>query len=117
MSDTELCYMSAKRLASAYRRKKLSPVEVVDAVVAQIEKLNPKLNAFCLILPEQAHKEAKKAETAFRRNRKVGPLCGVPVSIKDLIFTKGIRTTGGSKIFEHFVPEEDEKRPTPCRRR
>ena len=108
MNDTDLCYMSARKLASAYRRRKLSPVEVVDAVLARIEELNPKLNAFCLLLPEQAREEAKKAEAAFRRNKRVGPLCGVPVSIKDLIFTKGIRTTGGSKIFEHFVPDEDE---------
>jgi aspartyl-tRNA(Asn)/glutamyl-tRNA(Gln) amidotransferase subunit A len=108
MSDTELCFKNAKTLASAYRRKKLSPVEVIDAVLARIERLNPRLNAFCLLLPEQARKEARKAELAFRRNKKVGPLCGIPVSIKDLIFTKGIRTTGGSRIYENFVPDEDE---------
>jgi aspartyl-tRNA(Asn)/glutamyl-tRNA(Gln) amidotransferase subunit A len=108
MSDIDLCYMSARKLASAYRRRTLSPVEVVDAVLARIETLNPTLNAFCLVLPEQAREEAKRAEVAFRRKKKVGPLCGIPVSIKDLIFTKGIRTTGGSKIFEHFVPDEDE---------
>ncbi len=108
MSDIELCYLSARKLASAYRRGKLSPVEVVDAILARIEKLNPKLNAFCLLLPEEARREAKKAEAAFRRKKKVGPLHGIPVSIKDLIFTKGIRTTGGSKMLEQFVPDEDE---------
>lgn len=108
MSDHEIGYMIAKKLAAAYRRGKLSPVEVVNAIFARIERLDPKLNAFCLLLPGQARKEAKRAETAFRRKKDVDPLCGIPVSIKDLIFTKGIRTTGGSRIFEHFVPEEDE---------
>jgi len=108
MSDTDLCFISAKKLASTYRQKKLSPVEVINAILARIEKLNPRLNAYCLILAEEARKEAKKAEIAFRRNKKVGPLCGIPVSVKDLVFTKGIRTTGGSKIFEQFIPDEDE---------
>jgi aspartyl-tRNA(Asn)/glutamyl-tRNA(Gln) amidotransferase subunit A len=108
VSDSELCFMTARQLASAYRRRKLSPVEVVDAVLARIEELNPKLNAFCLVRAKEARKEAKKAEQSFRRRSNVGPLCGVPVSIKDLIFTKDIRTTGGSKIFEQFIPDEDE---------
>ena len=108
MSDIDLCFMTARQLASAYRRRKLSPVEVVKAILARIEELNPKLNSFCLVRAQEARKEAKKAEQAFRRRGKVGPLCGVPVSIKDLIFTKGICTTGGSRIFESFVPDEDE---------
>jgi len=109
VSDSDLCFMTARQLASAYRRKKLSPVEVVDAVLARIERLNPKLNAFCLVRAEEARREAKRAEHTFRRRRKsIEPMCGIPVSIKDLAFTKGIRTTGGSRIFENFVPEQDE---------
>jgi len=101
--------MTARQLASAYRRKKLSPVEVVDAVLERIERLNPKLNAFCLIRAQEARREAKRAETVFKRRRNnIEPMCGIPVSIKDLIFTKGIRTTGGSRIFENFVPDQDE---------
>ncbi|GAB4339875.1 MAG: amidase [Candidatus Abyssubacteria bacterium] len=108
MTDTEICYLSARRLASAYHRRKLSPVEVINAVLNRIETLNPKVNAFCALVPDEARKQAKAAETALMRKKKVGPLCGIPVSIKDLIFTAGIRTTGGSRIYEHFVPEQDE---------
>ena len=107
MKPTDLCFWSAGEIADAVKKKKLSPVEVVDAVLARIEKINPKVNAYCTVVPEMARKAAKKAEMEVRRGKKVGPLHGVPVSIKDLTSTAGIRTTWGSKIYEHFVPEED----------
>lgn len=70
--------MSARQLASAYRRKKLSPVKVVDVVISRIEKLDPKLNAFCLLRPEEARKEAKRAENAFRAGKASGRSAGSP---------------------------------------
>jgi amidase len=72
-----------------------------------VEKINPKVNAYCTVVPEMALEAAKKAEAEIRRGGKLGPLHGIPVSIKDLTLTAGIRTTFGSKIFEHHVPTED----------
>jgi aspartyl-tRNA(Asn)/glutamyl-tRNA(Gln) amidotransferase subunit A len=107
MDAAELCYMPATELVAAIKAKKLSPVEVVDAVLARIERLNPKLNAYCTITAEAARAAAKEAEAAVMRGGPLGSLHGVPVSIKDLVTTKGVRTTYGSKLYEHFIPEED----------
>ena len=107
MDAAELCYMTATEMAAAIRAKKLSPVEVVDAVLSRIDRLNPTLNAYCTVTHEEARAAAKAAEAAVMRGEASGILHGVPVSIKDLVMTKGVRTTWGSKIFEHFVPEED----------
>ncbi len=107
MDATELCYTPATELATAIRSKQVSPVEVVDAVLARIERLNPKLNAYCTITAAAARAAAKEAEAAIMRGDSVGLLHGVPVSIKDLIVTKGVRTTHGSKLYEHLIPDED----------
>jgi aspartyl-tRNA(Asn)/glutamyl-tRNA(Gln) amidotransferase subunit A len=102
-----LCYMSAADLAAAIRAKNVSPVEVINAVLAQIERLNPKLNAFCLVTADSARQAAQTAEQAVMRGETLGPLHGVPVSIKDLVITKGVRTMRGSKLYEHDMPSED----------
>lgn len=107
MPDTDLCYMPATDLAAAIRAKNVSPVEVVNAVLAQIERLNPQLNAFCLVTADAARQAAQTAEQAVMRGETLGPLHGVPVSIKDLVITKGVRTMRGSKLYEHDVPSED----------
>ena len=107
MDTAELWYLSATELAVAIRTKKISPVEVVDAVLARIERLNPILNAYCTVTPDAARSAAKDAEAAVMRGESLGPLHGVPVSIKDTLMTKGVRTTWGSKAFEHFIPDED----------
>jgi len=106
MSD-ELCWRPATELVALIRSKKVSPVEVTQAVLARIERLNPLLNAFCTLTPEVARRAAKEAEIAVVKGEPVGPLCGLPVSIKDLVFTRGVRTTGGSRIYADFIPEED----------
>jgi Asp-tRNA(Asn)/Glu-tRNA(Gln) amidotransferase A subunit family amidase len=107
MDTTELCYTPATQLAAAIRAKHLSPVEVIDAVLTRIERLNPTLNAYCTLTADLARTAARAAEAAVMRGETVGPLHGVPYSLKDLTVTKGIRTTFGSKIFEHHVPTED----------
>ncbi|MBI3988932.1 MAG: amidase [candidate division NC10 bacterium] len=107
MPTDDLCYMPATEMAQAIRAKRVSPVEVIDAILARIERLNPGLNAYCTVTAEAARKAAREAEAAVLRGDPLGPLHGVPVSIKDLIITKGVRTTWGSKLYEHFVPEED----------
>jgi len=107
MGNLEICCLSAVEMAEAIRTKKLSPVEIMDAILHRIEQLNPKVNAYCTIVAESARKQANQAEAMVMRGEEIGPLHGVPVSIKDLIFTKGIRTTGGSKIYENFIPQQD----------
>lgn len=107
MDRAELCYTPATELVARIRKKDLSPVEVVDAALERIEQLNPKLNAYVTVTAEQAREAAKGAEAAVMRGDELGILHGVPVSIKDLVFTKGVRTSMGSMMFEHFTPEED----------
>jgi Asp-tRNA(Asn)/Glu-tRNA(Gln) amidotransferase A subunit family amidase len=107
MEATELCYTPATQLAAAIRTKQVSPVEVVDAVLARIERLNPRINASCTVTADLARTTARDVEAAVLRGEALRPLHGVPYSLKDLTPTKGIRTTFGSKIFEHHVPTED----------
>jgi amidase len=104
---TALCFTPATTLVRLIRQKKISPVEVVRAALERIERVNPKLNAYCTVVPDLALKAARAAERAVMKKGPLGPLHGVPVSIKDLVPTAGIRTTWGSKIYEHHVPEED----------
>lgn len=107
MRIDDVCFMSAVETAELVRHKKISPVEVVDALLVRIERVNPKVNAYCTLLADEARTNAREAEASVMRGEKLGPLHGVPFSIKDLVFTKGIRTTGGSKIYQNFVPEAD----------
>jgi amidase len=105
--DRDLCFVPATELAQLYRRRTVSPLEVMGAVLARIDAVNPQVNAYVTIAREAALAAARKATAALRRRATLLPLHGVPVSIKDLTTTKGIRTTWGSKIYEHHVPTED----------
>ncbi len=107
MTDRDLCLTPATELQRLYRARKTSPLEVMQAVLARVDAVNPRLNAIVTLARESALKEAKAATAALKKGRKLGALHGVPVTIKDLTQTKGIRTTWGSKIFEHHVPTED----------
>ncbi len=108
MASQELCWMPAADMAAAIKRRKLSPVEVMRAVLARIEQLNPRLNAFVTLTAEQALKDARAAERAvMNKGAKLGPLHGVPFSTKDLVITKGIRTTFGTRLYADNVPTED----------
>ncbi|HJV58479.1 MAG TPA: amidase [Methylomirabilota bacterium] len=108
MTDRDLCFVPATTLQRLYRSRKASPLEVMQAVLARIDAVNPRVNAYVTVARDQALAAAKKATAALgRKGARLGPLHGVPVSIKDLTPTKGIRTTWGSKIFEHHVPDED----------
>ncbi|MFH1618356.1 MAG: amidase family protein [bacterium] len=104
----ELCRLSAEETAALIRKKQISPVEVVVATLERIERLNPELNAFCTVAAESARKEAMAAEKAVMRSgAELGPLHGIPFSVKDLLATKGVRTTWGSKIYAGDIPDED----------
>ncbi len=107
MPDRDLCFIPATTLARLYRARRISPLEVTEAVLARIDAVNPKLNAYVTVARGSALEAARKATAALKRNAALPALHGVPVSIKDLTPTKGLRTTWGSKIFEHHVPDED----------
>ena len=107
MTTPDLVWIPATELAALIRSKKVSPVEVVDAVLARVERLNPTLNCFAAVTAEEARDAALSAEVAVMTGEELGPLHGVPVSIKDLLFTRRVPTTGGSRLFTDHVPEED----------
>ena len=107
MTDTALCYLTATELALKIRSGEISAVETMEAHLAQIEKVNPQVNAIVTLVPEMAMEAARKADEKLAQGGKLGPLHGLPVAHKDLVPTKGIRTTFGSPIFQDFVPEED----------
>ncbi len=101
-----IAFLSALDLRERYRRRELSPVEVADALLERIDRLNPRLNAFITVTPELAREQARVAERAYAAGD-AAPLAGIPISIKDLTPTKGIRTTRGSLVDPDWVPDED----------
>ena len=106
-SETELAFLSIEQAADLLRRREISPMELVDASLAQIERWNPAVNAFLTVLADSASRQARAAERELRRGRRRGPLHGIPISLKDNFWTRGVRTTAGSKILGDFVPDED----------
>ncbi len=108
MSTNDLLFLSATSAASLIRRKKLSPVEYIDAVLAAIEIQQPRLNAFVTITADRARDAARRAEQAVMNNDTLGPLHGVPVTIKDLFATAGVRTSYGSAVHADNVPDHDD---------
>jgi aspartyl-tRNA(Asn)/glutamyl-tRNA(Gln) amidotransferase subunit A len=107
MTPTDVCFTSALELAESIRRRALSPVEIVRAVLARIERLNHRLGAYVLIHAERALNDAHRAERSVMAGEPLGPLHGVPLSIKDNLWTAGDRTTFGSRLFADFVPPDD----------
>jgi Asp-tRNA(Asn)/Glu-tRNA(Gln) amidotransferase A subunit family amidase len=105
MSD--LTFLSAVSMAEQIRQKKLSPLELVEAHLSRIEKLNPKLNAFVQVDTEGARRQARAAEAVVARNERIGPLHGVPVSIKSSMEVKGMRCEAGTKLRAGLVATQD----------
>ena len=100
--------MTAADLAHRIRSKELSATEVMEAHLAQIDRVNPTVNAIVTLVPERALEGARAADEALARGGEVGPLHGLPVAHKDLRLTKGIRTTFGSPIYRDFIPDQDD---------
>jgi amidase len=100
----DICFTPAKKLAQLLHARKLSAAEVTRAFIERIERVNPQVNAIATFLPEQALKEAKALD---RKKAKKPPLAGLPIAYKDLVATKGIRTTLGSLVYKDNVPKED----------
>ena len=105
MSD--LCFATAVELAARIRNREISVCEVMQAHLDQIEKVNPKVNAICTLLGEQAMDQAKRHDKILRNAKASGALFGLPIAHKDLVATKDIRTTFGSPIYKDFIPQTE----------
>src|SRR5215470_13261003 len=107
MTDESLTRKTARELAAMIKARAVSPVEVLDAHLAVIARVNPKLNAIVTLAAEQANDNARAVEAAVMRGERLGALAGLPVAIKDVTPTAGIRTTFGSPLYKDHVSEED----------
>ncbi len=108
MNKEDICFMSASEMREKIKTQELSSQEITEIIIERIEKANPKVNAYCTPTFELAREMAKKANDAVKKDEKLGLLHGIPTSIKDLMQTKGIRTTFGSKLYENFIPDQDD---------
>ena len=107
MVDADLAFLPMSELRTLIATKQVSPVEVTELYLQRIEALNPQLNAYLTITAELARTMAQQAEQDVMAGHALGPLHGVPISIKDLEVTRGIRSTMGSLVFQDTVPDMD----------
>lgn len=102
-----LTYLSVEAVSALVKSKQVSPVELTRACLARIEALNPSLNAFITLMAESALADSRRAESEVQHGRWLGPLHGIPIALKDLIDTAGVKTTAASALFQNRVPQED----------
>src|SRR5512147_1566641 len=107
MSNPTLAFGTITELAPRLRKKEISPVEVTEAVLDRITAVEGRVKAYITVTADEARRAAKAAEMAILAGSYLGPLHGIPVAVKDLYYTRGIKTTAGSKILESFVPDYD----------
>ncbi len=107
MERSDIPFLSATELAGYIQRQEISPVEAVEAYLERIQQVDPALNSYITVTPEEARQAARDAEAEIARGEYRGVLHGVPVAIKDQIHTRGIRTTDASNVRAEFIPEED----------
>jgi aspartyl-tRNA(Asn)/glutamyl-tRNA(Gln) amidotransferase subunit A len=107
MKNEELCYLTVSELSRKIASREVSPVELTKAYLERTQELNPKLSVVITLTPELAMKQAAAAEAEVQKGTIRGPLHGIPFAVKDLLDTKGVRTTGGSYIYKDRVPDRD----------
>ena len=107
MSTNDLCFLTIAEATQRMRDRDLSPVELTQAHLDRIQALDSQLNSYITVLGDRALEQARTAEQLFGRGEATGPLQGIPIAIKDLVYTSGIRTTAGSKVLADFVPDYD----------
>ena len=107
MSTSDLCYLSISEAADLLQSGEISPVDLINAHLERIEATDDRLNSFITLLAEESLKAAQDAERSIGSGDYLGPLHGIPIGLKDLYYTKGVRTTIGSKILRDFVPDND----------
>ncbi|MFM7305431.1 MAG: amidase family protein, partial [Alphaproteobacteria bacterium] len=110
MNPDDIGYLGVRDLTALYRSRKLSPVEVLKAILARIERIEPRVNAMMRLTPEIALAAAKRSETAFMQREKTRLLEGIPFTIKDLQHTKGVQTDFASAVMQGTIPDVD----APC---
>jgi len=106
-NNASLSSLTLSEAAELVHSKKISPVELTKACLGRIERLNPKLNAFITVTADSALVNAHAAEAEIQRGRWKGPLHGIPIALKDLVDTAGVRTTAASGLFKDRVPTQD----------
>ena len=107
MPHTTLAFSSIGDIAPRIASGDLSPVDVIEAVLARVERHDGQLNAYITVMADSARHAANAAESAIKAGTYLGPLHGVPIAVKDLYATRGVRTTGGSPLFADWVPDYD----------
>lgn len=107
MSQTEFAYASISELAPRLASAELSPIELTEVVLARVARYNPVLNAYITVTEQHAREAAHAAASAIRAGNYLGPLHGIPIAVKDLFATRGVRTTFGSQVYADWVPDYD----------
>ena len=107
MNKSELPFVSAGDLSRLIQSKEVSPVEATEAYLDRIDSLDHRFNSYLTVMREQAMADARQAEQDIATGQHKGPMHGVPVAVKDQFWSKGVRTTGGSRILADFVPDQD----------
>ena len=106
-SSDELAWMGLTEVSRLIQKRKVSPVELTEACLARIEKFDPQLKAFITVTAEAAREEARRAEAEISRSNWRGPLHGIPLALKDLVETAGVKTTAASAVFQDYIPQDD----------
>ena len=107
MNRSDLPFLTATELSRLIKAREVSPVEVTEAYLERIDALDFKFNSYLTVCRSQALEAAREAEQAIARGGYLGPMHGIPVAVKDQLWSKGVRTTGGSRILADLVPQED----------
>src|SRR5919201_4544249 len=104
MNKADLPFLSATALGELIRQREVSPVEATEAYLERIDAVDGTLHSYITVCRDEALRDAREAEQALARGDRRGPLHGIPFAVKDQFWTKGIRTTGGSRILADFIP-------------
>ena len=107
MDKADIPFLSAAELAQLIEKAEVSPVEATEAYLDRIDELDFKFNSYLTVCRKEALQTAREAERAIAQGNYLGPLHGIPVGVKDQLWTKGIRSTGGSRFLADFIPDED----------
>src|SRR5258705_7971068 len=107
MTDNQLCYLTIAEAAAGLRRKEFSPVELTEACLRRIHSLDGKLHSFITLSADLALHQARQTEQELMSGKDRGPLHGIPIALKDLYATKGMRTTCHSAVLENWIPDHD----------